>query len=114
MTTHPAQVPATSADDDVSVPASSNEAIELMRHLSQLHRDEDRPATDPTLVFTVLTEKMGYYRTDGTIDDSQVEEFVDSVRAFLSRAKRNTPTYDEVLATMRELGYSRDRNPHCG
>lgn len=114
MTTTPAHAPATSADDDVTVPAYSNEAIELMRHLSKLHRDEDRPATDPTLVFKVLTEKMGYHRTDGTIDDSRVEEFVDSVRAFLTRAKRNTPTYDEVLDTMRKLGYSRDRNPHCG
>jgi hypothetical protein len=62
--------------------------------------------TTPGEVFAVLLG-MGYTRADQMDIQSKAGEFVTSVRNRLTTAGRKSPSYDEVLSVMNELGYSR-------
>ena len=89
-------------------PASySNEAIELMRALNKHQSETGEAVTKPRQVFRVLLDEKGFSRAGESDRNARTIEFIETVRSHLITVKRRSPSYDEVLDTMRSLGYSR-------
>ncbi len=85
----------------------SEEAVELMKAIHQRRTEESTPVSRPGDVFKVLTEQLGFQRTPQHDEAAHAREFVVAVRRYLVSQKKRSPTYDEVLAVMRKLGYER-------
>lgn len=101
---------ATGNDSSASNPAKSKpseEAVELMEAIHDRQTKGGTPVSRPGDVFKVLTEQLGFQRTEEQNKASQAREFVTAVRRQLISKKKRSPTYDEVLGVMRTLGYER-------
>ncbi len=88
-------------------PETSQEAVELMRHIRKYESREGTSLTQPGQVFKVLLE-MGFHRDDSYDAETRADEFVRAVRGFLISQKRRSPSYREVLNIVRQLGYERE------
>lgn len=85
----------------------SAEAVELMGVMKLREQKTGTPVKQPGEIFACLLA-MGYQRQDETMDVQQrAQQFVAKVRDLLVTTNRRSPSYDEVLRTMGQLGYTR-------
>ena len=85
----------------------SEEAVELMRAISFRETHTGESVKKPFDVFNVLVEELGFQRSQEADRRALAKEFVTAVRRQLIAKKRRSPSYDEVLEVMRQLGYER-------
>ena len=88
--------------------AISSEAVELMKAIAAREIRGGESVTQPAQVFFILTNDLGFERDDGADNESRVREFITEVRTRLVESNRRSPSYNEVLDMMRELGYVRN------
>ena len=82
----------------------SVQSVELMKAIQVREQVKGSRVTQPGEVFAILLG-MGYKRDDQMDIQAQAREFVGRVRS-QSKGKQS-PSYDQIIATMKQLGYSR-------
>ena len=81
--------------------------VELQGVMKLRERKTGKPVTKPGEVFACLLA-MGYKREGEKMPVQQrAMQFVSKVRELLVLTNRRSPSYDEVLRTMGQLGYTR-------
>lgn len=93
---------------DYEPAAISSEAVELMKAIAAREIRGGESVTQPAQVFYILTNDLGFERDDDQDMDARVREFITEVRTRLVESNRRSPSYNEVLEMMRELGYTRN------
>ena len=85
----------------------SAEAVELMGVMKLREQKTGKPVKQPGEIFACLLA-MGYQRQDETMNVQQrAQQFVGKVRETLVAANRRSPSYDELLQAISQLGYTR-------
>ena len=85
----------------------SAEAVELMGVMKLREKKTGQAVKRPGEIFACLLA-MGYQREGEKMNIQQrAKQFVEAVRDMLVAAKRRSPSYDEVLQTINQLGYTR-------
>ena len=85
----------------------SAEAVELMGVMKLREKKTGQPVKQPGEIFACLLA-MGYQREGETMDVQQrAKQFVGKVRELLVTNNRRSPSYDELLQAMSQLGYTR-------
>ena len=85
----------------------SAEAVELMGVMKLREQKTGKPVKQPGEIFACLLA-MGYQRQDEKMTVQQrAQQFVGKVRDLLVTNNRRSPSYDELLQTISELGYTR-------
>ena len=85
----------------------SAEAVELMGVMKLREKKTGQPVKQPGEIFACLLA-MGFQREGEKLDVQQrAKQFVGKVREMLVLTNRRSPSYDEVLRTMTQLGYTR-------
>lgn len=85
----------------------SAQAVELMGVMKLRQKKSGKPVTKPGEIFACLLA-MGFQREDEKMTVQQrAKQFVEAVREFLVATNRRSPSYDEVLRVISQLGYTR-------
>lgn len=85
----------------------SAEGIELQGVMKLRERKTGRPVSRPGEIFACLLA-MGFRRENEKMAIQQrAMQFVGKVRELLVVTNRRSPSYDELLRTMSQLGYTR-------
>jgi len=85
----------------------SAEAVELMGVMKLRQQKTGNSVKKPGEIFACLLA-MGFQRQDEKMNVQQrAQQFVGKVRELLVLTNRRSPSYDEVLRTMAQLGYVR-------
>ena len=85
----------------------SAEAVELMGVMKLREQKTGKPVKQPGEIFACLLA-MGYQRQNEKMNVQQrAKQFVAKVREVLVLTNRRSPSYDEVLRAMTQLGYTR-------
>ena len=85
----------------------SAQAVEFMGVMKLREKKTGKPVTQPGEIFACLMA-MGFQRSGETLPMQQrAKEFVQKVRENLVAANRRSPSYDEILQVMAQLGYTR-------
>ena len=86
---------------------NSAQAVELQGVMKLRQKKTGRPVAQPGEIFACLLA-MGYQREGETMPLQQrAKQFVAKVREMLVAANRRSPSYDELLGVMTQLGYTR-------
>ena len=85
----------------------SAEAVELMGVMKLREQKTGKPVKQPGEIFACLLA-MGYQRQDETMTvEQRAQQFVGKVRDLLVSKNRRSPSYDELLQAISQLGYTR-------
>ena len=85
----------------------SAEGVELQGVMKLRERKTGKPVTQPGEIFACLLA-MGFKREGEKMPIQQrAMQFVGKVRELLVLTNRRSPSYDELLRTMGQLGYTR-------
>ena len=85
----------------------SAQGVELQGVLKLRERKTGRRVTRPGEIFACLMA-MGYQRDGEKLPMQQrAKQFVEKVRDLLVMTNRRSPSYDELLRVMTQLGYTR-------
>lgn len=82
-------------------------ALELMGVIKLRENKKGAAVVLPSEIFACLLG-MGYQRPNEKLDIQQrAKEFVTTVRQLLVRTKAKSPSYDQIIHVMNQLGYVR-------
>lgn len=84
------------------------ETLEFLTEIDRFKRDRMQSFLSDEEILSLLLE-LGYRGVEGevAVDDGQIGRFVEARQAFRKETGRLFPSWSEVFAILRELGYAR-------